>query len=53
MMERCLYCGFVGELIWVHGHGQCARCHINVEPCCQGEPSPNPKEYPKTKKEKN
>ncbi|MBE7492568.1 MAG: hypothetical protein HS108_12535 [Planctomycetes bacterium] len=43
MMRHCLYCGFEGELVWVHGHGQCARCGINVEPCCDGaacEPRP-------------
>ena len=35
--DRCLYCGHVAELIWVHGHGQCSNCGINTEECCRGE----------------
>ena len=35
--NRCLYCGHVAELIWVHGHGQCSNCGINTEECCRGE----------------
>lgn len=35
--RRCLYCGQLAELVWVHGHGQCAACGINVEECCRGE----------------
>ncbi len=35
--ERCLYCGSTKGLVWVHGHGQCANCGINVEECCRGE----------------
>gem|GEM_PF-1046293 len=41
----CLYCGYRGYLIWVHGHGQCARCGINTHECCSGEqclPETNP-----------
>lgn len=34
---RCNYCGSILELIWVHGHGQCSNCKINVEECCRGE----------------
>ena len=33
---RCPYCGRVGEPVRVHGHGQCAHCGINIEPCCSG-----------------
>lgn len=33
---RCPYCGHRGPAVTVHGHGQCARCHNNVEPCCTG-----------------
>lgn len=33
---RCPYCGYRGAAVHVHGHGQCARCHTNVEPCCGG-----------------
>jgi hypothetical protein len=43
-MTRCYYCGYEGEIIWVHGHGQCARCHTNIDPCCQGVPDPGPQE---------
>ncbi len=35
--NRCLYCGHIAELVWVHGHGQCANCGINTEECCRGE----------------
>lgn len=35
--RRCTYCGAEAPLIWVHGHGQCAHCGINVQECCQGE----------------
>lgn len=35
--NRCLYCGQVAELVWVHGHGQCSHCGINTEECCRGE----------------
>ena len=34
-------------LVWVHGHGQCASCGVNVEPCCQGDSEdPGPSEGP-------
>lgn len=35
--RRCLYCGQQAPLVWVHGHGQCAACGINVDECCRGE----------------
>lgn len=35
--RRCIYCGAEAPLVWVHGHGQCAVCGINVEECCRGE----------------
>lgn len=35
--RRCQFCGQVAELVWVHGHGQCAACGINAEECCRGE----------------
>ncbi|TVQ65497.1 MAG: hypothetical protein EA360_09310 [Balneolaceae bacterium] len=35
--RRCLYCGQYAPMIWVHGHGQCASCGINVDECCRGE----------------
>ena len=36
--NRCPMCADVLQVIWVHGHGQCANCGINVEPCCAGAP---------------
>lgn len=35
--ERCIYCGQTKSIVWVHGHGQCAHCGINVDECCRGE----------------
>jgi hypothetical protein len=35
--KRCAYCGSDSSIIWVHGHGQCANCGINIEECCRGE----------------
>lgn len=35
---RCVYCGSPLQVVWVHGHGQCARCGVNVDPCCGGAP---------------
>jgi len=36
LMARCPACGQPEALVWVHGHGQCAHCHMNVMPCCDG-----------------
>ena len=36
LMPRCPACGQPEALVWVHGHGQCAHCHMNVMPCCDG-----------------
>lgn len=33
----CPYCGHHAPIVWVHGHGQCSICHINVDECCRGE----------------
>lgn len=35
--RQCVYCGQSAPIIWVHGHGQCAHCKINVDECCRGE----------------
>ncbi len=35
-MGHCPACGRPLRLIHVHGHGQCASCGSNVEPCCAG-----------------
>lgn len=34
---KCDYCGNDLEIVWVHGHGQCKICKINIEECCRGE----------------
>ncbi|MFB3431826.1 MAG: hypothetical protein ABL309_12970 [Phycisphaerales bacterium] len=31
----CPYCRH-DQIIYVHGHGQCAKCGTNIEPCCDG-----------------
>ena len=36
----CPWCGSRRGVVHVHGHGQCANCGTNVEPCCAGD-SPN------------
>lgn len=33
----CYWCGVPTQIIWVHGHGQCAHCGINIDECCRGE----------------
>lgn len=39
---RCPACGYALRIVWVHGHGQCAKCGVNVQPCCDGAPCPFP-----------
>jgi hypothetical protein len=34
---RWPYCGVMSYMVWVHGHGQCNHCKINVDECCRGE----------------
>ena len=36
MIQRCFYCAHEGELVFVHGHYQCANCRCNIIPCCDG-----------------
>ena len=36
LQPRCPCCGRPETVIWVHGHGQCAHCKMNVMPCCDG-----------------
>jgi hypothetical protein len=36
MQPQCPACGRAEQIIWVHGHGQCAHCHTNIMPCCDG-----------------
>jgi len=35
--QRCGYCGFWGEMVFVHSHYQCPHCKNNILPCCEGE----------------
>lgn len=58
-MQVCQYCGHEGDLVWVHGHGQCAQCGINVAPCCDGvvcdeatEPARKPRQQMTTERPK-
>ena len=34
--DPCPACGATLQLVWVHGHGQCANCCTNVVACCMG-----------------
>ena len=33
---KCPNCQMPSQIIWIHGHGQCSVCGVNVEPCCSG-----------------
>jgi hypothetical protein len=33
----CNWCNQPSVIIWVHGHGQCSVCGINVDECCKGD----------------
>ena len=37
LKSRCVFCGQPEQIIWVHGHGQCAHCKTNSFPCCDGD----------------
>jgi len=43
---HCPFCGHAAPVLWVHGHGQCAHCGVNREPCCDGAPLPVPTDAP-------
>ena len=36
VQPQCPACGRPEQIVWVHGHGQCAHCKMNVMPCCDG-----------------
>ncbi|MBK8087544.1 MAG: hypothetical protein IPK31_06150 [Chitinophagaceae bacterium] len=36
-MQQCLFCGFMVQLVHVHGHYQCPVCFTNALPCCDGD----------------
>jgi len=33
----CNWCLQPSYIIWLHGHGQCSVCGINIDECCRGE----------------
>lgn len=33
----CCWCNLPSSIVWVHGHGQCSNCGINIDECCRGE----------------
>ncbi|QQS35647.1 MAG: hypothetical protein IPM56_15590 [Ignavibacteriales bacterium] len=35
--EICPWCSTETKIIWVHGHGQCLNCGINIDECSRGE----------------
>lgn len=36
--NACPWCGSHPLVtVYVHGHGQCAACRTNLDPCCSGE----------------
>lgn len=35
--QHCPWCHRPTRPVWVHGHGQCEHCRINIEPCCSGD----------------
>jgi hypothetical protein len=50
----CLWGNQPSVIIWVHGHGQCSECGINVDECCRGkEDHPLINSLKKAEKEKS
>jgi len=41
LQTNCPWCNQLTEIIWVHGHGQCILCWINIDECCRGEQGNN------------
>ena len=37
MQTKCLFCGTIVQLVFVHGHYQCPSCKTNALPCCDGD----------------
>lgn len=37
ILDKCPYCAATTWKVYVHGHGQCAKCGKNIEECCQGD----------------
>ena len=44
--SRCVACGRPYAVVYVHGHGQCAHCGVNTEPCCQPDSWPEDEQGP-------
>ena len=36
LQTNCSWCTQLTEIIWVHGHWQCALCGISIDECCHG-----------------
>jgi hypothetical protein len=36
-IQHCHFCNYTGKPVHVHGHYQCAVCHTNILPCCDGD----------------
>jgi len=39
---HCVYCASAQQVVEVHGHIQCIRCGINIDPCCSGSSTTHP-----------
>ena len=37
ILQLCNWCNTEITPIAVHGHYQCPKCKINIDPCCSGE----------------
>ncbi len=35
-LDKCPFCHSGAGVIFVHGHGQCLKCGVNILPCCEG-----------------
>jgi len=55
LLSICNWCNQPSAIIWVHGHGQCSVCGINIDECCRREeahpPSPSLRTVKKDKTE--
>lgn len=41
--QWCPWCGHWLKVVWIHGHGMCQKCRINVFPCCDGRVQERPR----------
>ena len=45
-IQICPACNKATEIMFVHGHGQCSFCKVNIDPCCSGETAEREGESP-------